>query len=165
MTMLLVLAGMALIAAVIMIIPLLRRPILSEDRAAQELAGYRAQLLELQEDVECGRVDASQAQDIRKEVRQKILYLARTQKEILSVWKASPRLALIMGAIVLIGSGMIYSRLGSPNSPDQPLASRIHKELIRRARTGDANAQIRLLNEKLAGEPGSFEDCWTLANL
>lgn len=165
MMMLLVLTGLALSAAAVMIIPLLKRPTNIADRTAQELDGYRVHLTQLQTDVEQGHVDAAQAQNIRSEIRHKILSLARAQKETLSVWKADPSLALVMAAIVMIGASAVYYKLGSPDIADQPLVSRIQLELIRRAASGNPNAQITLLNQKLTSETGSFEDWWTLANL
>ena len=165
MMMLLILAALAFIAAAVMVIPLLKRPTSIADRTAQKLSGYRAQLTELQSDVEQGRVDAAQAQNIRSEIRHKILSLARAQKEILTIWKTDPSLALNMAAIVMIGSSAVYYQLGAPDIPDQPLASRIHMELIRRAANGNPDAQTVLLNQKLTRETGSFEDWWTLANL
>jgi cytochrome c-type biogenesis protein CcmH len=155
----------ASLAAGLLIIPFVRRIRTDEDRMAQELAGYRSRLIDLETDVRDGRINPTQAQEIKSEIRKKVLLLAKERHQRLENWQPDWQMALIFASLVILGSGAVYWQLGSPDLPDRPLAARIEEELIRRAQTGDPNARITLLSKKLSRENGSFEDYWTLASL
>ncbi|MBM3569637.1 MAG: c-type cytochrome biogenesis protein CcmI [Alphaproteobacteria bacterium] len=118
----------------------------AEDAGGQELAVYRAQLKELDQDVARGLISAAEREAAEVEIQRRMLRAAdRAQAR-----PAAPRspLALYGLAIALpaIGFGL-YAVLGSPSVPDQPLAARVA--------AGDAEmvALADRLAERLRGRP------------
>jgi cytochrome c-type biogenesis protein CcmH len=123
-----VLAGMAAFAALAAVWPVLRSSPLSADAdaASSEAAFYKAQLDEIQRDVERGQLPQSEAGSARAEAARRLI-AARSER---SKGAAAPRDRNRLAAAVLIAVGVpaiafpLYVLLGQPQMPDEPLASR-----------------------------------------
>ncbi len=122
-----ILAGMAAFAALAAIWPVLRSSSPSADdadAASSEAAFYKAQLDEIQRDVERGQLPQSEAASARAEAARRLIAVrSETPKA------AAPRVRNRLAAAVLIAVGVpaiafpLYALLGQPQMPDQPLAS------------------------------------------
>ena len=123
-----ILAGMAAFAALAVVWPVLRSsaPLAENDAASNEAAFYRAQLDEIQRDVERGQLPQSEAESARAEAARR-LFAARSEG---SKPATAPRVRNRLTAAVLIAVGApaiafpLYSLLGQPKMPDEPLANR-----------------------------------------
>ncbi len=123
-----ILAGMAAFAALAAIWPVLRSSSPSVDDAeatSSEAAFYKAQLDEIQRDVERGQLPQSEAASARAEAARRLI-AARSETSKAAAPRARNRLA----AAVVIAVGVpaiafpLYALLGQPQMPDEPLASR-----------------------------------------
>ncbi|RBP00938.1 cytochrome c-type biogenesis protein CcmH [Roseiarcus fermentans] len=123
-----VLAGLTAVAVLAAIWPLLRSS-RSDDRdaaASGEAAFYKAQLDEIQRDVERGQLPESEAAGARAEAARRLLALRAEGASLPPAPKGRNRLAA--AALVVVGVPAIalplYVLLGQPEMPDAPLASR-----------------------------------------
>jgi cytochrome c-type biogenesis protein CcmH len=120
------LAGMAALAALAAIWPMLRPPASEAETEANEAAFYKAQLAEIERDVERGQLPQSEASMARAEAARRLLALRPTDRQEPPAGRPRYRLA----AAVLVAVGLpavalpLYARLGRPLMPDEPLASR-----------------------------------------
>jgi cytochrome c-type biogenesis protein CcmH len=123
----LIFAGMAAFAALAAVWPVLRSssPAGGPDAAASEAAFYKAQLDEIERDVERGQLPRSEAAGARAEAARRLI-AARSEPST----AAAPRVKNRLAAAVLIAVGVpaiafpLYALLGRPQMPDEPLASR-----------------------------------------
>ena len=107
--------------------PLSRAPDVAKGRD-RTLAFHRAQLAEIDRDVERGLLPADQAATARAEAARRLIGAADRDPPDAEVASASParrRLAALL-IVVLVPAATVglYGRLGSPQLPDQPLLSR-----------------------------------------
>jgi cytochrome c-type biogenesis protein CcmH len=121
-----VLAGMAALAVLAALLPLLRpSPSAKADPAANEAAFYRAQLEEIGRDVERGLLPQGEAEGARAEAARRLIASASEPAQ-----AQPPARRTRLAAAVLIAFGLpaiafsLYGRLGQPMLPDEPLASR-----------------------------------------
>src|ERR1700735_317725 len=121
-----VLAGMAALAVLAALWPLLRpSPTAKADPAENEAAFYKAQLEEIRRDVERGLLPQGEAESARAEAARRLIAAASGPSE-----AAAPARRTRLAAAVLIAVGLpaiafsLYERLGQPLLPDEPLASR-----------------------------------------
>jgi len=95
--------------------------------ASNETDFYRAQLSEIERDVERGVLPEAEASGARAETGRRLIAVASESDTARSATASSTRrwLAAAVGAaaIVVVGAG-VYGRLGSPAAPDMPVASR-----------------------------------------
>jgi cytochrome c-type biogenesis protein CcmH len=148
-----ILAGMAAVAALAAIWPVLRSrsPSADADPATSEAAFYKAQLDEIQRDVERGQLPRGEAASARAEAARRLI-AARSEAP-----KASPRsighVRLTAAALIAIGVPTIaiplYAYLGRPQMPDQPLASRPPTSLA----AGDIAAAVAGVEAHLIAKP------------
>ena len=123
-----VLAGLAALAVLAAIWPLLRVSDGKESgaSAASEAAFYRAQLDEIERDVERGQLPESEAEGVRAEAGRRLLSLDVGAVDPAPTSRGRSRLAA--AALIVIGVPAIafplYALLGQPQMPDAPLASR-----------------------------------------
>jgi cytochrome c-type biogenesis protein CcmH len=121
-----VLAGMAACAVLAVLWPLLRPSSRAKaDPAANEAAFYKAQLEEIRRDVERGLLPQGEAESARAEAARRLIAAASSPSQ------ASPparRTRLAAAALIAVGLPAVafplYARLGQPQMPDEPLASR-----------------------------------------
>ncbi|HZZ61795.1 MAG TPA: c-type cytochrome biogenesis protein CcmI [Roseiarcus sp.] len=123
----LIFAGMAAFAALAAVWPVLRSSSSSAeaDDASSEAAFYRAQLDEIQRDVERGQLPQSEAASARAEAARRLIAARSDTSK-----GAAPRVRNRLAAAVLVAVGVpaiafpLYAMLGQPQMPDDPLASR-----------------------------------------
>ena len=128
-----ILAGMAALAALAAVWPVLRGSPGPEkgDAAASESAFYRAQLAEIERDVARGQLPRSEAAVARAEAARRLIAAHSSAKEAALAPRGRNRLA----AAVLISVGLpaiafpLYAFLGRPQAPDEPLANRVPAQL------------------------------------
>jgi cytochrome c-type biogenesis protein CcmH len=119
---------MAALAALAAIWPVLRASpgAVDVDPAATEADFYKAQLDEIQRDVERGQLPQSEATSARAEAARRLIALRAKPPKAASATHRRHRLA----AAVLIAIGVpaiafpLYAVLGHPQMPDEPLANR-----------------------------------------
>jgi cytochrome c-type biogenesis protein CcmH len=146
-------AGMAAFAALAAIWPVLRPspPPADADPAASEAAFYKAQLDEIQRDVERGLLPQSEATSARAEAARRLISTGAESPK-----PASPsrnRLRLAVAALVAVGVPVIalplYIYLGRPQMPDEPLASRPPASLA----SNDIEAAVAGVEAHLIAKP------------
>lgn len=118
MTLWLILTIMTSVAAVWLVVPLLRRVDRprDDDNAAGDIAVYRDQLQEVARDLQDGRIDAAQAETARTEIKRRILAAGRPPAADLPGLSGRARGVVILGAtsIVALGSAILYAAIGNP---------------------------------------------------
>ena len=159
----LILAALALVALAVIALPLLWPSLAVADRGQFDRAVYRDQLKELERDVARGVLSDAEAQSARLEVQRRLLAAEGRSGSGWSGGGRSPLLAAGIAGFVLIASGMLYLRLGSPGLPDMPFASRgtAAAAVVQEPKhvdMHDAAAQLRL---KLQRDPNNAEG-WLL---
>jgi cytochrome c-type biogenesis protein CcmH len=120
---LLALGALALLAALVICLPLARRGQPHSARAA-ELAIQRDRLAELDRDVVRGLIDAREAAAARTEIERHLLKLARRPDAAPVERRASRLVVLACAVLAPLGAGLLYWALGAPGLPDMPLAGR-----------------------------------------
>jgi len=117
---------MTLLAALIVIYPIVSRRRETMQSSASDLAVYRDQLRELDGDVARGILSGDEAESSRTEISRRLLAAdARQSSEAAPAPKASNRIATFGLALALIvGAPLLYSVIGAPGTPDRPLAER-----------------------------------------
>lgn len=146
---------------VLLLAPLLRRPGRREERAEYDIAVYRDQLDEVERDRERGLLDAEQAAAAATEIQRRML-VADGEGEAPRAPTASRggATALAVGLLVPVGAVGLYLLIGSPGTPDFPVAGRA-------AASGGAEAGAEVerlvgrLARRLAGQPDDLEG-WVL---
>jgi cytochrome c-type biogenesis protein CcmH len=117
------LALLAVIVAVILVVPLLRRGASVVEADGHDVALYRAQLAELAAEHASGAIGDSEAAAARIEVERRLLRAADRPPEAAGeALSASGRriAALVVVVFVAALGGLAYHRLGNPALPDKP---------------------------------------------
>ena len=147
-----IMAGMAAIAALAAIWPVLRaspQPA-DADPATSEAAFYKAQLDEIQRDVERGQLPQSEAAGARAEAARRLISL-RSETQAAPV--ANRRARLAVAVAIAVGVPVIalplYAYLGQPLTPDEPLASRPPANLA----SNDVEAAVAGVESHLIAKP------------
>ena len=148
-----IMAGMAAIAALAAIWPVLRASPQSAgaDPATSEAAFYKAQLDEIQRDVERGQLPQSEAASARAEAARRLISLRSEAQKASS--SGNRRARLTVAVAVAIGVPVIalplYAYLGRPQMPDEPLASRPPASLA----SNDVEAAVAGVESHLIAKP------------
>ena len=142
-------AAVALVA-----LPLARRQPAAGESASgpsPDLAVYKAQLGELDRDVERGVIAASEAEAARIEISRRLL--AQEDRQAKLAVAGSPAaartslLAVVVAVPVLALAG--YSLLGSPDEPGQPMAARMQRQ----SESQDMELLVARVEKHLAANP------------
>lgn len=122
-------AVLTLGASLAVLLPLATGTTGRRDGSDHDLEVYRDQLSELDRDVERGLVQPAQAEEARAEIARRILRLdpAGDGKAPRQTSRGKLATTIAVLAIPLISWG-VYSGLGSPELPSQPLAERLAKK-------------------------------------
>lgn len=122
--------GVVLVATLsTLLYPLLRAPAAAPARADYDLAVYRAQLAEVDSDVERGVVSADHADTARLEIQRRMLEAAKTSTNPPGDDHRARKTAAIVIAIILpITAGLLYASRGNPQLPDRPYADRLEHD-------------------------------------
>lgn len=109
--------------------PLLRAPSAAPARVDYDLAVYRAQLAEVDTDMDRGLVSADQAKVVRLEIQRRMLEAAKTGARTSSDDRSARRLAAIVIAVIVpICTGLLYASRGNPQLADRPYADRLEHD-------------------------------------
>lgn len=128
-------AGLALVVSALLAAALRAGRAQAQPTASYDVQVYRDQLAEVDRDLARGTINAEDAARVRTEVSRRILAAdagARQPDNARSV-RGSLGLALGLGALLLVGSGVLYWQLGAPGYGDLSLKSRIEMAAERRA--------------------------------
>jgi cytochrome c-type biogenesis protein CcmH len=141
--------ALAGLAALMLLVALLRGRGEAGVATASDLDVYRDQLREVEKDVARGLLSDAEAERVRVEISRRVLEADRTLAGAGEAGGAPRWLSLVAAAtaalVVVGGAALIYARIGAPGSPDQPLRARIAMAEERRAlRPSQAEAEQRL---------------------
>jgi cytochrome c-type biogenesis protein CcmH len=155
----LLLALLAFVALLPLLVPLLRgaRPVPA--RANFDQAVYRDQLQELDRDIARGLLTETEADTARLEIQRRLLAAEQISTPPARLAR-SPLLAVAVFLVVGLGSVGLYLRLGAPELPDVPFASRPATEVAGSDAAGLQQAADQLA-EKLKQNP-SDQQGWLL---
>jgi cytochrome c-type biogenesis protein CcmH len=126
MTLWLILTIMTSVAAVWLVVPLLRRSDRPLDETAGDIAVYEDQLQEVGRELRDGRIDAAEAETARTEIKRRILAAGQQLPAAVPGLSGRERSFVIVSAtaIVAVGSAILYAVIGSPDLASTPRASR-----------------------------------------
>ncbi len=111
-------------AAIAVLFPFLRNDQQTEPSHASDLAIYKDQLREIDEDEKRGLISTTDAVSARTEVSRRILKLAPSQAQ--STSRKSSRYVVIASALAMpVLTWSLYSFTGSPLAADQPILARL----------------------------------------
>jgi cytochrome c-type biogenesis protein CcmH len=136
-----VLAMASILAALLLVLPLLRAPAPARARGEHDLTVHRAQLAELAREHEAGRIGATEYEAARLEVQRRMLAVAPETPA--DVAPPAGRWVLAASALAVPAlAALLYLQRGTPEMPDFPLA-----EVA--AQRDAANSQARRLADAL----------------
>jgi cytochrome c-type biogenesis protein CcmH len=148
-----IMAGMAAIAALAAILPVLRAPppFAEADPSTSEAAFYKAQIDELQRDVERGLLPQSESASARAEAARRLMSVRSEGPKAASPANRSSQLAA--AAVIAVGMPIValplYASLGQPQMLDEPLASRAPATLA----SNDIEAAVAGVESRLIANP------------
>lgn len=154
---------LAVLAAALLVLPLWRRSTRAAKRADFDLAVFRDQLAEIERDAERGLLEPKQAEAARLEVERRILARADEAERGPKPSPVGRRIVLAAAAGAPVAAALVYLYVGSPGTPDFPLAARpdaretaarASAEARLREQIPDLDAAIIRLEERLQREPG-----------
>ena len=123
-----VLALMLAATLAALLYPLWSAPKPSPARAAYDLAVYRAQLAEVNTDVERGLIAPDQAEAARLEIQRRMLAAASASPVPGDDRRARRAAAIVIVLILPLGAGLLYAAWGNPQLPDRPYAQRLEHD-------------------------------------
>lgn len=121
-------ACLTVIATLVILIPLSRNTLMSHTSDQNDLEVYRDQMREIEADVSRGMIDAQSAEQARLEIARRLLKAEKKTslaKSVSDNMKAHKLIAFIAVLLVPLLSWGIYSSVGSPDMPSQPLSKRM----------------------------------------
>ncbi len=153
-------SAMVAVVLIALVVPLVRaRSAAMPSRAAYDLIVFQDQLAELDRDIERGVLDSTQAEAARIEIQRRILAAAEQGKEAKSAASnvIARRWTMVAAVFVVIGVPALtfgmYSRLGSPNLPDQPYADRVGKIKAIQSQIDRVEQMVQHLTDHLKKDP------------
>ena len=155
--------GMTMIVLALLLAPLLRRPRKALARAEYDLAIYRDQMRELEEEIAQGLISEDAAERARNEIARRILAADEARRQAqrqLDEGRSGTVLASVVAALLVpVVAVVIYVQKGQPGRPDMPLKQR----LAEAAQNNDLPALVRRAEEKLRKEPDNVVGWMALA--
>ncbi|MFK4824078.1 c-type cytochrome biogenesis protein CcmI [Paenochrobactrum sp. BZR 588] len=121
-------ACLTVIATLVVLLPLSRNIRTSQTGGQNDLEVYRDQMSEIEADVSRGMIDTQSAEQARLEIARRLLKAekdASLNRSISDNLKTHKILAFVAVLLVPLLSWGIYSSVGSPDLPSQPLSKRI----------------------------------------
>ena len=120
---------LTLAAAMALLRPMLRAPAAADNAAAYDREVYKDQLKELERDEARGLISGREAEEARAEIARRLLKADAEAKAAHTVSVA--RMSRVVAGLAILSipvvSWGLYSALGSPSLPDQPLAMRMQQ--------------------------------------
>jgi cytochrome c-type biogenesis protein CcmH len=158
----LLLAGLAFVALLPIVMPLLRPARAEPERRQFDKAVYRDQLAELDRDVTRSVLTVAEATGARLEIQRRLLAADASPSRATRQGK-SPFLAACVALFTALGALGVYLVIGAPWVPDMPFASRATERA--RSTVADNHQDLRQvaakLAERLKADP-SDPDGWLL---
>jgi len=139
--------------------PLLRPRAPEPARSEHAFEVYRDQIAEIDQDLERGLITADQASAARTEIERRILAVASSRESGRSGDRPSTVSYLVPVAIaglIPLAVFALYLRLGSPDLPSQPFASRTDRAQVA-TEARDFEALVARLAERQARSPDNLE--------
>jgi cytochrome c-type biogenesis protein CcmH len=162
MTLWIVLSLMTIVAALFVVVPMMRSGKASITRDDFSLEVYRDQLHELESDVRRGLLSDDEGKAAKLEIERRMLSL-RTGEMAGEAQKSAAARSLPVAAMIALGMGVLgffmYAQLGTPGVPGQPFALRAAPPAD--GQPGKMREVIERLAKRLETEPGNIEG-WTL---
>ena len=115
---------LSLLAAAIVVFPLIRKTPVTKSREDYDLEVYRDQIKELEQDKQIGLLSDEQEESARLEIDRRLLGVSISgykRPGMLPLWQT----AIILAITVPLISISLYVWKGSPEIPGQPLSSRV----------------------------------------
>ena len=145
--------GLTLVVLALLLAPLLRRPGKALARAEYDLAIYRDQMRELEEEIAQGLISPEEAERTRNEIARRILAADEARRQAQEQLEgrsggavfASIAAALLVPAVALA----VYVQKGQPGRPDMPLEQRLADAV----KNNDLAALVRRAEMKLQKNP------------
>ena len=158
------LAGvMALVVLAFMLAPLSRRPRRVLARAEYDLAIYRDQLRELEEEIAQGAIKPDAAERARNEIARRILAADEARKQAREQLEAGKGKSVVLAAVSAVSAValavVLYVQLGQPGRPDMPLEQR----LANAAMNNDLAALVKRAEQRLQENPDDLRGWLALA--
>ncbi len=150
---------------VALIVPFLRRPRKALARAEYDLAIYKDQLRELEEDEASGMISGAEAEAARNEIARRILAADAARKKAEQELKAkegnAEKVIAMAAALILVPALAfgLYLEKGRPGMPDMPIAERMRLA----AEHNDINALVKRVEDRLAKKPDDIQGWLVLA--
>ena len=155
--------GLTVVVLALLLAPLLRRPRKALARAEYDLAIYRDQMRELEEEIAQGLISEEAAGRARNEIARRILAADEARRQAQSQLEGSGGrtvLAAVLAVLLVPAVALaVYVRKGQPGRPDMPL----EKRLAEAARNNDLPALVRRAEQKLQKEPDNPNGWMALA--
>ncbi len=158
MTAWLVFAGLALLAAAALSLPMLGRRKAASARADFDLEVFRAQLADLEADHARGLLGETELAAARTEIERRMLAAAGDADSARTPEKRATLPALAVAVVVPLASLGLYAAIGLPEAPDVPFAERGAPGDL----PADMDAAIVSLAERLEENPNDFEGWFML---
>ena len=158
-------AGLVALVLIVLVVPFLRRPRKALARAEYDLAIYKDQLRELEEDEAAGLISGAEADAARNEISRRILAADAAREKAASALRARDdgarsAAALVAGVILVPALAYgLYLEKGRPGMPDMPIAERME----RAAQRNDIAALVRRVEARLAEKPDDLEGWLAIA--
>ena len=150
---------------VALIVPFLRRPRKALARAEYDLAIYKDQLRELEEDEASGLITGAEAEAARNEIARRILAAdaarEKAEKELRAKEGNTEKAVALAAALILVPALAfgLYLEKGRPGMPDMPIAERMRLA----AEHNDINALVKRVEDRLAKKPDDIQGWLVLA--
>ena len=155
--------GMVAALLALLLLPLLRRPHRALARAEYDLAVYRDQLRELEQEMAEGLIGGEAAERARNEIAHRILAADKARQQAraqVASGRRSTAVAAVLAAVLApLAALAFYVKTGEPGRPDMPLQQR----LANAARNHDLPALVRRAEQRLARNPGDLRGWLALA--
>jgi cytochrome c-type biogenesis protein CcmH len=159
----LVLVGVALVALMLVCLPLLGGAKPVAERGQFDRAVYRDQLREVERDLVRGVLSPAEADSARLEIQRRLLAAGDDVASSRTAWLSrDPKLAIGIGVLAICGAAGLYLQLGSPSLPDVPFAGRDRGTAAAGAGGHiDIQAAATRLAQKLQSDPNDAQG-WLL---
>jgi cytochrome c-type biogenesis protein CcmH len=131
-------------AAIAIVAPYWRR---AEASSASDLAVYKQQLAEVEDELARGLLAEKEAEAARVEISRRILKASEMERDSGDAGASSNAPYAVVALLAVVGMGG-YLYFGSPDVPDQPLSARVHPE-----GTPSVESLVAQVEERLRSHP------------
>ncbi len=126
-----------------------------EENIPPDIAVYKAQLHELDGDIEKGLIDETEAKRSRIEIERRLLKAAGEQQKEVSIEKPAHVITVLLGLIILF-SGYFYYLVGTPAMPDFPKSLDQFAEL--EGQQAEQIEQLKTMKERVIDRLDEFPE-------